>query len=360
MMKVDAIKFHAKDNLASWQVSYLIICSLLLVTWFKHDRLSDYWQQTYQSSTVWNSLNTFNNWQLGVDIPKSLNAEPLFNWVSTVNTQSNDSINQAFYADFLAKQKALLAKATYQNNQLHIAYSNQQSKISSASQPSAGLAPLKPTQQLTISADKQVFFAGDSLMQGVAPWVMRELQSQYSIKSINLSKQSTGLSYSSFFDWPATIETTLDANPDIGALVIFLGPNDPWAVPDPNNKYGKYIEFATPRWNELYKEKIQRILTAAQNHHVQVLWLLPPAMKKPKLNGQMDQLKQVIQQSIAPAQALVLDTRPLLENHQTPGFADSLSLDGKLTKVRTADGIHFTADGQKLLANAIVSYFNIK
>lgn len=68
-------------------------------------------------------------------------------------------------------------------------------------------------------------------MQGVAPFVQKHLKQEYGVQSVNLSKQSTGLSYPNFFDWPKTIEQTLQKEPDIRVLVVFLGPNDPWDFP---------------------------------------------------------------------------------------------------------------------------------
>ncbi len=59
-------------------------------------------------------------------------------------------------------------------------------------------------------------------MQGVAPFVQKSLKQQYGIESANLSKQSTGLSYPSFFDWPKTIEETLKKHPEISVLAVFL------------------------------------------------------------------------------------------------------------------------------------------
>lgn len=79
-------------------------------------------------------------------------------------------------------------------------------------------------------------------MQGVAPFVQKHLKQEYGVQSVNLSKQSTGLSYPNFFDWPKTIEQTLQKEPDIHVLVVFLGPNDPWDFPMGK----KYLKFASP------------------------------------------------------------------------------------------------------------------
>lgn len=114
-------------------------------------------------------------------------------------------------------------------------------------------------------------------MQGVAPFVQKHLKQEYGVQSVNLSKQSTGLSYPNFFDWPKTIEQTLQKEPDIRVLVVFLGPNDPWDFPMGK----KYLKFASPEWEAEYLNRVRRILDAASAHDVQVIWLGIPYMKKP-------------------------------------------------------------------------------
>lgn len=84
---------------------------------------------------------------------------------------------------------------------------------SEAAPPAGGTEWKQDTEAAAIRSGDKVFFAGDSLMQGVAPFVQKSLKQQYGIESANLSKQSTGLSYPSFFDWPKTIEETLKKHP---------------------------------------------------------------------------------------------------------------------------------------------------
>ncbi|MGC6633391.1 DUF459 domain-containing protein, partial [Escherichia coli] len=75
-----------------------------------------------------------------------------------------------------------------------------------------------------LSPKDKVLFAGDSMMQGVAPLLKRQLQTDYNISSIDLSKQSTGLAYPKFFNWPQTIANRLASDDSIKLLVVFLGP----------------------------------------------------------------------------------------------------------------------------------------
>ncbi len=341
-------KTTKQKHLTTWQVGLILLLSIMLVSWLKQDKLSEYWQQTYQNNVGWEQLNQIPYWQTGSILEKSIYTEGMFAWIDYFNKHGNEYVNQTFYADvLLQRQKQAEEQAL------------QQAKLLAQQKEAERLAKEPPAvTKMVLMPNQKVFFAGDSLMQGVAPWVMRELQSKYQIHSIDLSKQSTGLSYSSFFDWPATIEKTLQENPDVGVLVVFLGANDPWDVPDPDNKGGKYIQFNSPRWQELYAQKIQRILTTAKQNNVQVLWVTPPTMKKDKLNEQMKILTDIYHNKIAKNQALVIDSRTMLVSDPATAdnFSDSLLIDEKITKVRTADGIHFTVAGQKLIAQHIMTH----
>lgn len=208
---------------------------------------------------------------------------------------------------------------------------------------------------LTLNSNQKVFFAGDSLMQGVAPHIQKHLQ-QLGVQSVNLSKQSTGLAYPKFFDWPTTIKDTITKDKDIKVLVILLGPNDPWDMPVKGG--GQYLKFKSPEWDSEYQSRMADILNFAKAHHVGVIWVTPPNMKKEKLDTQMMHINTVMMAELSRHNVQVIDSRPVLgsiENH----YHDYVEQDGQKIKVRSGDGIHFTPNGQRILAQHIQSYLTI-
>lgn len=208
-------------------------------------------------------------------------------------------------------------------------------------------------QLVHLTKHDKVFFAGDSLMQGVAPFCQKWLKQEHDIESINLSKQSTGLSYPQAFDWPATIEKTLKANPSIAALVVFLGPNDPWDFPDPEHKGGHYLKFKSAQWEQVYLSRVQRILDIAQQHQVKVIWLGIPYMRKNSLNEQMLYLDALLENYLKD-KVIWLPTKQLLSGANA-GYVDSIEINGKTTRMRSKDGIHFTPAAQRMLSEYIQS-----
>lgn len=204
---------------------------------------------------------------------------------------------------------------------------------------------------IILTSNDKVLFAGDSLMQGVAPYVKKMLFKQYKIESLDLSKQSTGLAYPNAFNWPKTINENLIADPSIKLLVIFIGANDPWDFPIKG--YAKYAKFKSALWEEHYRLRIESILNSAIEHEVQVLWLAAPCMRKSKLNDGMVYLNNLYESEIEKVQQHFLSTNELL-GCTYEKFSNFTKSDKAKIKVRVDDGIHFTSTGQKILAKAIM------
>ena len=204
---------------------------------------------------------------------------------------------------------------------------------------------------IVLTQNDKVFFAGDSLMQGVAPYVKKMLFKQYKIESIDLSKRSTGLSYPKAFDWPKTINDKLSEDPSIKLLVVFLGANDPWDFPVKG--YATNARFKSKLWEKQYRLRIASILEHVQKHSIQVLWLAPPCMRKQKLNDGMVYLNKLYQSELEKTQQHFLTTNELL-GCSYEKFNSFVETDKEKIKVRVDDGVHFTPSGQRILAKAIM------
>ncbi|MDY0205375.1 MAG: SGNH family hydrolase [Pseudomonas sp.] len=210
--------------------------------------------------------------------------------------------------------------------------------------------PVQFKQYAKISAGQRVFFAGDSMMQGVAPHLAVRLRREYGLSSIDLSRQSTGLAYPKSFNWPATIAQTLEDNPDIKLLTIFLGPNDPWDMP--SGKGGKYLRYASSEWEALYRSRIRDIISSAQERNVDIIWVSSPYMRRQKLSTQVSYLNELYESEVLQAGEVFLSSNQVFQYPEAT-YSDYMG-DGSLKqKMRSGDGIHFTPSGQRTLADAL-------
>ncbi|MDR1163983.1 MAG: DUF459 domain-containing protein [Candidatus Accumulibacter sp.] len=212
-----------------------------------------------------------------------------------------------------------------------------------------------PNARVTLSAENRVLFVGDSLMQGVAPHVHSSLFKRYAIHGIDLSKQSTGLAYPDFFNWPRQIKNALRENPRIKLMVVFLGPNDPWDFP---NERGKpYLKFKSEVWEDAYRARIREVLEIARENGTRVFWLEVPCMRKKELDTRMVYLNRLFSDEVKKSGEFFLTTGKILgcDNGQFSSFMDS---NGKRKKSRIDDGVHFTIAGQRKIADEILSFIH--
>ncbi len=336
-------------NLRIIQVALIIFASIVLITWFKSDKLASYWQQEQGTAEPFESLSESSLGKVGNSVD-SFNSEKEINEeLVRLSKEFNKIANRLANADNLEASELAEIRETQKRLELKLNALNAKYQKVTAKKTNSN--------RIELTTDKKALFIGDSLMQGVAPWVMRKLQNDHKIKSINLSKHSTGLTVSKFFDWPATLEKALKDNPDVSVLFVFLGGNDGQSIIDPKTKH--YVKFATERWDEVYTGRIQQILDTAKANEVQVLWIAPPEMKKADLNKRTAHLVELYTK-IPKEDAIILESKKILQSDTAKvGYSDSMLVKGKLKKVRTADGVHFTPTGQKVIANAIMEKVDI-
>lgn len=224
-----------------------------------------------------------------------------------------------------------------------------------------GIVPLQaavgsgwPTlrQQRLNPGPQRILFAGDSMMQGVAPLVSRELSRRYpDWFMLDLSRQSTGLTVRRYFDWPARIIEEMDAK-KLSLVVIFLGPNDPWdLVVD-----GRRHVFPSPEWAQQYALRVDEILSAAKARDVKVIWLGLPAMREGRVQQGAVVQNQIFYHRAKAWGTDYLATEPLIGALSEP-FQKFMPDDaGQPVNLRAGDGIHFTPAGLHRIKQALLQH----
>lgn len=316
-----------------------LLCTVIALIWLNQSSLNHYWEQTYHQESPLKRYLAYPWFEKGITVNKNL-TQLLTRFIPE---------NTTVY-DFDKK-----------DNTKQISSNIITKKSVSHKVPVASIIAKHPNNDdnVVISPQDQVFFAGDSLMQAIAPHIQKYLRENFNIHTVNLSQQSTGLSYPHFFDWPKTIENTLNQNPHIKLLVILLGANDPWNFPNPAHKHGPYLKFRSPEWQRVYEARIVRILNAAKAHNVKVMWLGIPYMRNPTLNQEMRYLDSIIKKQVQPY-GVFLPTKEVLADPGTHNYQLAIQYRGKISRVRLKDGVHFTWLGQKILANYVLGHIHIQ
>jgi uncharacterized protein len=208
----------------------------------------------------------------------------------------------------------------------------------------------------TVSEHPRVLFAGDSMMQGLAPFVIASLRKSYpNALFSDQSKQSTGLTVRRYFDWPARIKNEV-IKQNFDTVVIFLGPNDPWDMYDA----GKHYIFPSDEWVEKYRSRVEEVLAFSKDHKVTVVWIGLPNMHNERIKKGAEVENRVFREETQRYGFNYLATEPILGKLDEPyqkHVEDPVK--GKIV-VRADDGIHFTPAGLRLISVALTDLLKTK
>ncbi|WP_270972427.1 DUF459 domain-containing protein [Campylobacter upsaliensis] len=256
---------------------------------------------------------------------------------------SNESISTEFETE---KEENLNVK---EEQNLSLALEKPEAII----EPEANISFIDNTK-FEISLNEEFLLIGDSLMQGVAVALNKDLK-KLGLKVVDLSKQNTGLSYKSYFDWAKETTKTLQNNKNIKYLVVLLGANDPWDI----KKGGIYHRFNSKSWLEIYTQRVDEILKIATEHNIKVLWYEIPPVKKKDLNKKLSILNQIYSQEILKNKGIFINTKLFFSKNDAYS-AYIKNENNKSIKVRSDDGVHFTPSGAKEMSKLLLEYIKLK
>ena len=186
----------------------------------------------------------------------------------------------------------------------------------------------------------RVWVGGDS-MGGELGWALEPvLKDSKAFKPITFYKESSGICRYDFFDWQQQIETVVKtAKPQ--AAVIMMGTNDTQSV----WKDGEWISYGDMAWKQAYEERVGDIIdTMLKGGARRVYWVGMPIMGEGWRNSRMRLINKIFQK----------------QSEKRPGaeYIDIWDLyttsDGSFdASLRLSDQVHFTGDGQALLAEQV-------
>jgi hypothetical protein len=203
--------------------------------------------------------------------------------------------------------------------------------------------PTTPPPEVWVASKSdpvRVWVGGDS-MGGELGWALEPVLKDAGVfKPITFYKESSGICRYDFFDWQQQIETVVKtAKPQ--AAVIMMGTNDTQSV----WKDGDWISYGDMAWKQAYEERVGDIIdTMLKGGARRVYWVGMPVMGEGWRNSRMKLINKIFQK----------------QSEKRPGaeYIDIWDLyttsDGSFdASLRLGDQVHFTGDGQALLAEQV-------
>ena len=214
----------------------------------------------------------------------------------------------------------------------------------------SGVAASSPAPKPTVPPPKvwvaskadpvKVWVGGDSMGGELGLALGPVLEDSRVFKPITFYKESTGICRYDFFDWGRQIDTVMQtAKPQ--AAVMMIGTNDTQSV----NQDGRWIPYGDPEWKRIYEKRVGDIIdTMLRGGARRVYWVGMPIMGESWRNSRMKLFNKIFQKQA--------ELRPGAR------YVDIWDLftrsDGSFNPaLRLSDQVHFTGDGQALLANTV-------
>jgi len=186
--KTDLIAQTAPKDPHWQQFTYALVTLLffaLLSIWIMQNSVNAYFQQTYHQPSPLAPLDDYPAWKTGASISQRLyqQHDQIKNSITAFNATQIENFNQG-YAYTPEYKRELAKKRQIEQQRLAL-----EAKV--RAQEAKARAQEDLLNQFHLNKGEQVFFAGDSLMQGVAPYEQKFLLENYEIKSVNLSTGKT-------------------------------------------------------------------------------------------------------------------------------------------------------------------------
>ncbi len=221
--------------------------------------------------------------------------------------------------------------------------------------PEVETAPLKPAAEAppkkpSRPSVERILFAGDSMMQGIAPIIMRQLKAAHPDWLLrNESQQSTGLSIKRQLDWVEKIKNEIVAH-KLTTVAVFLGPNDPWDIYEKK----QVIRFPSPEWEERYSARVSEICEFAKEKKVHLVWIGLPTMKETRVHRGATVQNPIFRDNMKKYGFDFVSTEALIGRLDQPYVRFMTTEEGKKINLRADDGIHFSPQGLQRIAAAVV------
>ncbi|KAA6204924.1 MAG: DUF459 domain-containing protein [Candidatus Tokpelaia sp.] len=196
---------------------------------------------------------------------------------------------------------------------------------------------------------RRVLVIGDFTAAALAEGLNRAYSDNADILVRSKTENNSGLNRIEVYNWPAAISTVIAREkPDL--IIVMLGANDRQPLKPADNQAGKQADFDTEEWTKAYIARIQSLVQALQKSGAMWLWVGLPAFKQENLNEAALSFNRLYKQAVEQAGGHFVDIWEGFVDAQGAFALSGYDEKGQTARLRTNDGINFTAAGRRKLA----------
>jgi uncharacterized protein len=216
-------------------------------------------------------------------------------------------------------------------------------------EPSAPAAPKVP---------KTIFVAviGDSLAENLAPGLSDALSERPEVGLVREIRSGVGLLKENKTSWRQVSDEILARNPPVAAAVVFIGPTDDPPAPKKKKAENETAPSAlatTTPWMDEYAAKVDELALAFRQKNIPLLWVGLPPVEDAKTTAEYLQLNDLVRQRVAALGGTFIDVWEGFVNEEEAFTVQGPNIEGRVVRLRTADGLHFTKAGARKIGHAV-------
>ena len=215
---------------------------------------------------------------------------------------------------------------------------------------------VRPAQPKFTAADPlKVWVGGDSLGQVPGDALVRASKSQTAIKVLAVeSRLATGLANPALYNWYTRVREVISSvRPDV--VVLSFGADDAhdYMAGVPTGR--KIGPLGSASWNAEYRRRVDGVTREFNAAGIETIWLGLPIPDGRGFRRSFPVVNSILQSvtDAHPKTSGFVDTWAVLDSAHGK-YTPYLRLHGQLTRVRLADGVHYTAAGGDLVVQAIL------
>lgn len=191
-----------------------------------------------------------------------------------------------------------------------------------------------------------ILVIGDSLANLLASGLEDALEDRPDLAVIAKAKADSGLVRSDFHDWPKVASDLIAGDAKISLGVMLIGLNDRQAL-----REGDIVhEPLSPRWLELYRERIAAISQVFAAKRIPLIWVGAPPVQNGRLSVDLVTFNDLYRQQVERAGGQYVDLWGAFVDSENRYTAMGPDVSGQTMRLRLGDGIHFTNAGARKAA----------
>ncbi len=200
-----------------------------------------------------------------------------------------------------------------------------------------------------VEATTFVAVMGDSLADLLVHGLGEAFADVEEVAIVRKARPNSGLVRADFYDWPKSVTDLLASGEKVTFAVMMLGANDRQQLRDGEVPVDPFTE----RWKELYGQRIDAIARAFADRKIPLLWVGMPPMKNERLSTDMIALNEMFRDRVQRAGGIFVDLWGGFVDDENRFVTTGPDLTGQVTRLRTADGVHFTRAGARKAAHFV-------